>query len=219
MKVIKPLFKNRKDAAMILLEKLKNHKNQSDTIILALPRGGVPIASILATGLNLPLHLCLVRKLGVPSHKELAMGAIAKDDTIYLNKTLIALLNIQEKEIANVINEEQKELARRTKVYQDNWSLQTLTDKTVIVVDDGVATGATLHAAIMIIKKYQPKKIIVALPIAAQESFAMLKKMVDEIICIGIPKYLNSVGEWYEQFDQVSDQEVLQLMARHHHVV
>lgn len=206
------LFKNRIDAGKQLAGKLLVYQNKKDTLLLALPRGGVPIAFEIAKVLNLPMTVFLVRKLGVPGHEEFAMGALAEGNIQVLNKNLVQQLRITEQQIQRVVQKEQRELSRRLQLYRDGKNLPDLKNKTVILVDDGIATGSTFKAAIQALKVIEPKKLIIASPVASQDSLDEVASLVDETIRLATPEPFYGVGQWYEHFDQTSDEEVLHLL-------
>lgn len=208
------ILKNKNTAGYKLALKLGKYANRSDVLVLALPRGGVPVGFEIAKKLNVSLDICLVRKLGVPRHKELAMGAIATGEVITLNQDIIEELNITAEEIQAVIAEEKIELARREKAYGGNRPLPQIRDKTIILVDDGIATGATIRAALATLKQKQPASIIVAVPIVQEAICEALKAEVDEVICLHQPAKLRSISLWYEDFAQTSDEEVRHLLAK-----
>ncbi|MEQ9672064.1 phosphoribosyltransferase [Coleofasciculus sp. G2-EDA-02] len=207
-------FKNRKEAGQRLASDLKEYANRPDVIVLALPRGGVPVAYEVARGLDAPLDVWLVRKLGVPGQEELAMGAIASGGTRILNQDVVRSLRVSEQVIDQVAAKEQKELERREKAYRGNLPPLELRDRTVLLVDDGLATGASMHAAAVALRQHDPKKIIAAVPVAAPETCQDVQVEVDEIICSETPQPFHAVGLWYDNFDQTTDQEVRDLMER-----
>ena len=204
-------FANRFDAGIQLAKKLKAYANQPNLIILALPRGGVPVAYEVAKALNIPLDVLIIRKLGVPGHEELAMGAIASNAQ-YLNKKLIHELNVNQTAIQKTIQSEQKELDRREVLYRANLPPPHFSNKTIVLVDDGIATGATARVAIQTLRTQHPKKIILAIPVAALSTCKTLKPLVDEFICLQQPVDLQAVGLWYDDFSQTTDTEVVNLM-------
>ncbi|MEQ8974650.1 MAG: phosphoribosyltransferase [Coleofasciculus sp. C1-SOL-03] len=208
------LFKNRQEAGQRLASDLKEYANRPDVIVLGLPRGGVPVAYEVARGLDAPLDVWLVRKLGAPGHEELAMGAIASGGTRILNKDVVRSLGVSEQAIDKVAAKEQQELERREKAYRGDLPPLELRDRTVLLVDDGLATGASMHAAAVALRQYDPKKIIAAVPVAAPETCQEFKVEVDEIICTETPQPFYAVGLWYNKFDQTTDQEVRDLMER-----
>src|SRR3990167_9484590 len=176
------LFKNRSDAGKQLAKRLLDYQDKSDVLILALPRGGVPVAFEIANMLHVPMTVFLVRKLGVPGHEELAMGALAEDGYAFLNKKFISQLGITQSQINTVLEKEKNELARRLQLYRHGKKLPSLNNKIIILVDDGIATGATVQAAIQVLKLLSPKKIIVATPIASVESATALASQVDDMV-------------------------------------
>jgi predicted phosphoribosyltransferase len=208
------LFKNRTEAGCLLALKLNQYTNCQNGLILALPRGGLPIASEISKSLQLPLDICLVRKLGVPRHKELAMGAIASNGVKVLNQDIIDSLNISQEDIERVIQQERKELARRDRIYRGNRPLPIITNKIIILVDDGIATGATLRAAIIVLKQQKPTKIIIAVPVVSLDIAEELELEVDELVCLKKPKKLNSISLWYQDFHQVNDEEVRHFLEK-----
>ncbi len=207
-------FTNRQEAGTILAEYLKDYANQSNVIILALPRGGVPVAYEIATALAIPLDIFIVRKLGVPGHEELAMGAIASGGTVIFNEPLINELNLDQSSIDLVLQGEQKELLRRELLYRGDRLFPKLLDKTIILVDDGIATGSTMFAAVTALRKYKPASIIIAVPVAARKTCEEMTRLVDKIICPLQPINFYAVGLWYENFTQTSDSEVVELLEK-----
>ncbi len=205
-------FHNRTEAGQQLAEKLQRYKNQANTVVLALPRGGVPVAYCIAKELNLPLDICVVRKLGVPERPELAMGAIALGGVRILNTEIITWSHISPQIIEQVTQKEQQELRRREQVYRGDHSFPNIDNQTVILVDDGIATGSTMKAAIAIIKKQQAKNIIVAVPVASPSVCEELSHAVQQLICLKTPKNLNSISLWYDDFSQTTDEEVCDLL-------
>lgn len=207
-------FINRKEAGIILAEYLKKNVSLSNTIVLALPRGGVPVAYEIAQTLSVPLDVFIVRKLGVPGHEELAMGAIASGDTVIFNKGLLNQRHIDHSSIDTILQKEKEELIRREHLYRGDHDFPTLKDKTIILVDDGIATGATMQAAVASLRKHTPASIIIAVPVAARETCVEMAKIVDQVICPLQPINFYAVGMWYEHFSQVSDKEVIELLEK-----
>ncbi len=205
-------FINRYDAGIQLAEKLHAFKNKSDAIVLALPRGGVPVAYEIAKALQLKLDLLIVRKLGVPEHEELAFGAIGANDVMVLNDDIINELNISPKIIEQVKAGEKLELLRREKVYRKEKPFPDLQHKTVILVDDGIATGATIRAAISVLSTFAVKSIIVAVPVIDKQIYSVLSSLVDKVVSLNIVDHLIAVGNWYEDFSQTEDEEVFRLL-------
>lgn len=205
-------LKDRQMAGQELATHLTHYKEQPNTIVLALPRGGVPVAYEISQKLHLPLDIFLVRKLGVPGHEELAMGAVADGNVMVLNDELINELQISREEILGISVKEKKELKRRNQLYRKGKPLPDLFHRQIILVDDGIATGSTMKAAIIALKALKPSRIIIAAPVASPHSLAMLEPLVDEIQCVIVPPQLNSIGEWYQHFPQTSDNEVCSIL-------
>jgi putative phosphoribosyl transferase len=207
-------FRDRTEAGKQLATRLKAYTNQTDVLVLGLPRGGVPVAYEVARALNLPLDICLVRKLGVPGHSELAMGAIAAGGVRILNYDIIRGLGISDKMLERVAARELRELQRRDRVYRGDRPQPEIRDRTVILVDDGLATGATIRAAIAVLRSQQPKKIIVAVPVAPISAYQELETEVDEVVCLATPEPFYAIGLWYDNFSQTTDDQVRNLLAR-----
>ena len=206
-------FQDRADAGRQLAEELVAYRNKPDVVVLGLPRGGVPVAFEVAQYLNAKLDLILVRKLGVPYQPELAMGAIASGGASYLDYEMIRELGISREAVREVISKETEELHRREGAYwQDRRSLE-LGGKIVILVDDGLATGASMLAAIRAVQSSNPKKVVVAVPVAALDPKRKIESSVDEFVCVISPEYFNAVGHWYDTFGQTSDDEVCSLLS------
>lgn len=209
---MKALFPDRTAAGQQLAARLKVYAHRSDVIVLGLPRGGVPVAFEIAKALHVSLDVCLVRKLGVPHQPELAMGAIASDGVRVLNFDLISSMGIASKTIDEVAERELRELQRRDRAYRGDRPDPDLSGKTVIVVDDGVATGASLRAAIAVLQLEHPREIVVAVPVAPAETYESLKKEVDRVVCLATPAPFYSISVWYENFAQTTDQTVQTLL-------
>jgi predicted phosphoribosyltransferase len=205
---------NRAEAGRRLVEPLLKYANRPDVIILALPRGGVPVAYEVATALDVRLDLMLVRKLGVPSHPEFAMGAIASGGVQILNDDALRAHPIDRASFEAVVAREALELSRREKAYRGNRPPPQLKDQVVILVDDGLATGSSMMAAIHAVRMQAPERIVVAVPVAPRETVEDLSMQVDEVICPLIPEWMMSIGYWYLDFSQTSDEEVIDLMQR-----
>jgi putative phosphoribosyl transferase len=208
------LFRDRTEAGRRLAAKLMAYANRSDVLVLALPRGGAPVAYEVAQALHAPLDVFLVRKLGLPGHEELAMGAIASGGTRVLNQEVVSQLNISEEVIENVAAEEQQELTRRERAYRGERPVPNVHDRTVILVDDGLATGSTMRAAVAALRRQNPARIIVAVPVGSHETCAELEREADEVVCAGMPEPFYAVGLWYDDFTQTTDEEVHDLLAR-----
>lgn len=207
-------YHHRAHAGQVLAELLKAYPLQQAAIVLALPRGGVPVAYEIAKKLDLPLEVFIVRKLGVPGHEELAMGALASGGTMLLHEDTLKHLHISQQALQHVIEAEQKELARREQLYGQHNPFASVAGKTVILVDDGIATGATMKAAILALQKQKPAALIVAVPVAAHDACEALEDLVSQLICPLRPVDLQAVGSWYEDFAQTSDEEVTRLLKR-----
>jgi putative phosphoribosyl transferase len=208
------MFKDRVDAGRLLAMQLKEYANQPDLLVLGLPRGGAPVAFEVARALKAPLDVFLVRKLGTPGHEELAMGAIASGDVRILNDMVVKGLNIDNEAINQVTERELKELQRRERQYRGDNPEPELHNRTVILIDDGLATGTTMRAAAIALRQQQPARIIVAVPVAAPETCDEFRDLVDEVVCAVTPRELYAVGLWYEDFSQTSDDEVVELLER-----
>lgn len=208
------IFQDRTDAGRRLALKLKHYRDRPNVVVLGLPRGGVPVAYEVAQALNAPLDIFVVRKLGVPGYEEMAMGAIATGDVRYLNQDLVQKLQIAPEAIDQVAAIEQRELERREQAYRGGRPAPELRDRIVILVDDGLATGATMQAAVMALRQQHPAKMVVAVPVAASETCAAFEREVDEVICAETPQMFRAVGLWYQKFDQTTDQEVRDLLRQ-----
>ena len=208
-------FRNRAHAGQLLAASLiEDYKDKPDLMVLALPRGGVPVAAEVAKVLHAPLDVWIVRKLGVPGHSEMAMGAIASGNVRVMNQALVHELNISDSEIQQIVARESLELERREDLYRDNRPYPELTGKTVMLVDDGLATGATMAAAVAAVRQNSPRKVVVAVPVAAHEACAEFHDIVDNTICLYMPHHFRAVGAWYEQFLQTTDAEVRALLEK-----
>src|SRR2546426_1335185 len=192
------VLQNRTEAGKLLATKLTDYADRPDVLVLALPRGGVPVAYQVAKALHVPLDVFLVRKLGVPGHEELAMGAIATGGVCVLNEDVVQMLHIPNRVIEEVAAKEQQELERREHLYRDGRPPPDVRDCTVILIDDGLATGATMRAAIKALQQQHPARIVVAVPVAAPQTCEELSTQVDEIICAKTPELFYGVGYWYE---------------------
>jgi len=209
------IFNNRTDAGQFLAEKLTQYVNRADVVVLALPRGGVPVAYEVAKRLNAPLDVFVVRKLGVPGYEELAMGAIASGGVRVLNPDVLSHLLIHEAIIDQVTEFELSELKRRERLYRGNRPPLEVKGKTLIIVDDGLATGSTMRAAVKALRQKQPNKIVVAVPVGARETCDSFENEVDTMaVCAITPEPFQAVGLWYQDFSQTTDEEVRELLAR-----
>lgn len=205
-------FHDRTEAGQLLAKTLSHYANRSDVQVVALPRGGVPVAYEIAQALQVELDICLVRKLGVPGHSELAMGAIASGGARVMNPDIVESFHLSEEDVLQVAAAEQTELERRERLYRGDRPALNVNDRTVILVDDGIATGATMRVAIAALKPQNPRWIAVAVPIASPSTYKRLKTQVDELVCLAMPDLLHSIGQHYRKFSQTSDQEVRQLL-------
>jgi predicted phosphoribosyltransferase len=207
-------FRDRGEAGRLLATKLAAYANRPDVIVLALPRGGVPVGYEVARALGAPLDVFIVRKLGIPGHEELAMGAVATGGVRVLNEPIVRALGIPDYVIDAVTAWERQELERRERLYRGDRPPPAVQGRTVILVDDGLATGATMYAAIEALRRQQPARIVVAVPTAAPEVCDALRAEVDEVICAITPEPFHAVGLWYEDFSQTTDEEVRDRLAR-----
>jgi putative phosphoribosyl transferase len=208
------IFLDRTDAGRQLATRLAAYAHRPDVVVLALPRGGVPIAYQVARALHAPLDVFIVRKLGVPGHEELAMGAVATGGVRVLNTDVIEALQIPQQVVDAVAAREQRELDRRERLYRDDSPPPEVQGKTVILVDDGLATGASMRAAITALRQREPARIVVAVPVAAPPTCDEFRAEVDEIVCAVTPEPFYGVGYWYDDFVQVTDEEVRDLLKR-----
>lgn len=207
-------FRNRREAGQALAEKLQDYTGRKDVLVLALPRGGVPVAFEVATALHAPLDVFIVRKLGVPGHEELAMGAIASGGIRVLNEDVVNYLHIPDSVIATVAAREQGELERREQLYREDRPAPDVRGRTVILVDDGLATGSTMRAAVLALRQRRPARIIVAVPVASLSTCREFFDEADDCVCVLQPALLDGVGRWYADFTQTTDQQVQALLHR-----
>ncbi len=207
-------FRDRREAGRILGQRLATYANRSDVLILALPRGGVPVAFEVAKALKAPVDVFIVRKLGVPGDEELAMGAVATGGIRVLNENVIRALEIPETVIETVTEKEKQELERREFIYRGDRPPLDVRARTVILVDDGLATGSTMRAAVAALKQQQPARIIIAVPVASPSTCEELRSEVNEIVCLATPEPLFAISLWYEDFSQTSDEEVRDLLEQ-----
>jgi predicted phosphoribosyltransferase len=208
------MFQNRNEAGSRLAARLFHYKNRLDVTVLALPRGGVVIGDEVARSLNTPLDVLIVRKLGFPGQPELAVGAVAETGTVVLNEDIIAAARISEDFLKREIAHQKEEITRRVSLYRSGKGLPGLDGTTAILVDDGVATGATIKAAISALKDQGVAKLVVALPVGPPETVGVLRRMVDDVICLETPSPFMAVGAHYLDFTQVSDDEVVNLLRK-----
>lgn len=208
------IFKDRQDAGLQLSKKLLNYKNAENAIIISLPRGGIILGFEISKSLNLPLDIVVPRKIGFPFNEELALGAISESGTIIINKDFENTNYTEDENVKEIIEKEMVEQKRRLELYRQGREPLNLSDKIVILVDDGIATGATMMAGITSLREKGAKEIIVAVPFLPPESLNFLENEVDKIYYLDLPEYLGAVGEFYANFPQVSDQEVIEMMKR-----
>ncbi len=208
------IFKDRGDAGRQVAQRLAQYENRDDVIVLALPRGGVPVGIQVAKALNAPLDVFLVRKLGVPGQEELAMGSIATGGVRVENDDVIQAARIPPHIIDRVAEQEQAELRRRENAYRGDRPPPPIKDRVVILVDDGLATGASMRAAVQAVRQREPKRLVVAVPVADPSVCRDFEDEVDEVVCVEVPRPLHGVGAWYEDFSQVTDAEVKPMIAR-----
>jgi putative phosphoribosyl transferase len=211
------LYRDRQHAGKELARSLKEYEGRQDVVVLALPRGGLPVAYEVASALNLPLDIFIVRKLGVPGQEELAMGAIATGGVRVLNEDIIRQLRIPDSAIAAVAAQEERELERREKLYRKDLAPLRIRGRSVILIDDGLATGASMRAAALALRELEAKEVIVAVPVAAQSTCDEFRSYVDRIVCSKTPEPFYGVGYWYESFPQNTDEEVIELLEKSIH--
>jgi putative phosphoribosyl transferase len=207
-------FRDRAEAGRLLAERLRRYSGRDDVVVLALPRGGVPVAYEVAKALGAPLGVFVVRKIGVPGHEELAMGAIASGGVLVLDESIVRALGLDRAQLERSIASELRELERREAAYGESGDALDLEGKTVILVDDGLATGSTMRAATEAVRRLSPVRVIVAVPVASQETCDQFRDVGDEIVCDVTPKPFLAVGLWYDDFTQTSDEEVRDLLSR-----
>lgn len=206
-------FLDRSSAGQLLAEKLRPYQKEAP-LVIALPRGGVPVGYEVARALGAPLEVLVVRKLGAPFQPELGLGAIAEGGVVVLDEPLVVSLGVNEAELEEVIARESKEVERRIRVYREGKGLPDLKDRVVVLVDDGIATGGTIKAALQTLRALSPRKLILAVPVAASQTLEQLQGEADELICLVAPLNLVAIGYWYQDFQQVPDAEVLSLLGR-----
>jgi predicted phosphoribosyltransferase len=207
-------FLDRRDAGRALGAKLASYRNRNDVVVLGLPRGGVPVAFEVALALDAPLDVFLVRKLGSPGQEELAMGAIASGGVRVLNPTVIRSLRISAEEIERATRREEEELRRRELSYRGDRPPLDLRSRIAILVDDGLATGSSMRAAVEAARKLAPARIVVAVPVAPFSTAQEMRRIADDVVCVATPEPFDSVGRFYEEFDQTTDEEVRELLRR-----
>ena len=210
-------YRNRTDAGRRLAAQLEKYADRPDVLVLALPRGGVPVAFEVAEALHAPLDVFVVRKLGLPAHPELAIGAIASGGVRIVDQSALRRFGVTDEQLAAVAAGEERELERREQQYRDARPFPDVEGRTVILIDDGLATGATMAAAATALRAGQPARLVVAVPVAAAETCQAFRGLVDEVVCGATPEPFHAVGLWYEDFSQTSDEEVSDLLARARH--
>jgi putative phosphoribosyl transferase len=209
------LFKDRQDAGRQLVPQLTKYKDQKDVLVLGLARGGMVVAYEVASGLNIPLNVVIVRKIGAPGHEELALGAIAEHGEGVFNEELIGILGVSQDDLKKEVERQKKILKSRLDLYRGNSPAPSIKGKTVILVDDGIATGASIRVAIKSVSDAGAKKIVLAVPVAAPDSMRKIQKEVDEVVCLSSPLFFEAVGGFYRAFEQTSDEEVVHLLSRY----
>jgi putative phosphoribosyl transferase len=207
-------FRDRSEAGQLLAERLRHYETRADTIVLALPRGGVPVGFEIAQKLNLPLDIFVVRKLGVPGQRELAMGAIASGGVRVLNEDVLRAMPYAAAKVAEITAQEAREVERRERDYRQGRAAPDLSGRIVMLVDDGLATGATMLAAIAGLRQKEPAKIVVAVPVCPPETLGEIERAADETVILFAPDWFRGVGQFYEDFAQLSDEAVRDLLAR-----
>lgn len=198
----------------MLADRLQRFANRDDVAVLALPRGGVPIGYEVARGLGAPLDVFVVRKLGLPGHPELAMGAIASGGVRVMNEDVLESYRVSQAAIEAVTRAERVELERRERAYRDGRPLVAIEGRTVLLVDDGLATGSTMRAAVLAVRRLHPARVVVAVPVGAWQTCEALRDVADDVICVSTPEPFSAVGLWYVDFSQTTDEEVRQLLSR-----
>jgi putative phosphoribosyl transferase len=207
-------YADRREAGAALADRLKHLAHRDDVVVLALPRGGVPVGHEVARMLSAPLDVFVVRKLGLPDHPELAMGAIASGDVQVMNEDVLESYPVSQAAIEAVTRAERLELERREREYRDGRPLVPIDGRTVILVDDGLATGSTMRAAVVAVRRLKPARVVVAVPVGAWQTCQALREVADEVVCAFTPEPFRAVGLWYADFSQTTDAEVRQLLSR-----
>jgi len=208
------MFADRKDAGTRIAGRLKAYEGKDDVLVLALPRGGVVVGFELAQRLGAPLDVLIVRKIGVPGQPELAAGAVSETGTVYLNKDVISAVGHLDAYLEEEIRRQKQEIARRVDLFRGGAPIRVLADKTIILVDDGIATGATMKAAIQTLRRESISKLVVAVPVSPPDTAGEIRRMTDEFLCLETPELFMAVGGYYQDFTQVTDEEVVKLLRR-----
>jgi predicted phosphoribosyltransferase len=206
-------FTDRREAGALLAGRLEAYADRDDAVVLALPRGGVPVAFEVARALHAPLDVFVVRKLGVPGHEELAMGAVASGGVRVLNDEVMAWYRPTEEEVEAVTRAERAELERRERAYREGRPPVPIKGRVAILVDDGLATGSTMRAAVLAAQRLEPSRVVVAVPVGAADTCRLLADAADEVVCAWTPEPFSAVGRWYDDFSQTTDEEVRQILA------
>jgi len=209
------VFKDRRDAGAQLAEKLRHYAGRSDVIVLGLPRGGVVVGDEVASALSCPLDVLIVRKIGFPTEPELAVGAVSETGTVVLNKDIVSHYGVTDRYLDEETAAQKKELSRRQSLYRGGAGVVPLSGRIVIIVDDGVATGATMRAALVTLKEEKIARLVAALPVASQKAEAELSPLADEWVCLQAPEDFRAVGGYYRDFRQVGDDEVIRILNRY----
>lgn len=207
------IFKNRQDAGIRLSQKLAPYKN-GRTIVLALPRGGVIVGYEIAKMLHMPIYPIIVRKIGLPYNPEFAIGGVGENDTVYLDENTIKTYEVTKEQIEKIIKRERVEIQRRIRLYRNNIPLPSLHNKTVLLIDDGSATGISMRTALEVVMKYKPDQVICASPVCSNESISLLEPLAKKIVCLLTPYDLHNVGSYYSDFSQTTDEEVVSLLHK-----
>ena len=207
-------FIDRRNAGRVLATRLAKYAGRDDVVVLALPRGGVPVAYEVASALGVPMDVFLVRKLGTPGHRELAMGAIASGGVRVLNEDVVRWYGISDAAIEHIAREEHEELERRERAYRGDRPAPDLTNRILILIDDGLATGSTMRAAAQAVRAHRPARVVIAVPVGAPQTCAELAAVADEVFCARMPEPFSAVGQWYLNFDQTDDDEVRELLQK-----
>jgi putative phosphoribosyl transferase len=209
-----PIFRDRREAGRELAQRLQKYAGRHDLLVLGIPRGGVVVATEVASALTAPLDIFVSRKLGVPGQEELAFGAVASGGTLILDEEIVNAVGISESEIERIAARETQELERREQVFRAGWPPLDVEKKIVVLVDDGIATGASIRVAIAALRHRRPAEIVVAAPVVALSTYERLRREADDVICVHAPKSFYAIGEFYDDFSQVTDEEVIELLRQ-----